>query len=262
MRGMGQVRLGQGEKMGQEFEGFRYAYEIDLDQDTTAAKVVRLVGTGKNVLEFGCGPGHMSRVLVERMRCKVTGIELDSEAASHAERYCQRVYNIDLDNVDILEIVENDEFDVLLFADILEHLKHPQKVLHAAYEILDKRGYVVASVPNVGYCGLVGELLCGKFQYRELGLLDETHIRFFTRQSLTSMFEENGFEIGEMDTFELPVEFSEFKGVTDHLPEAVWDFLLSCKDSMVYQFVLKAYKRKRSGLITKLTDYFGLRQGE
>ncbi len=241
-----------------EFEDYKYAYEIDLNQDNTATKVLKLVGKRKKVLEFGCGPGHMSKILAKRMKCSVTGIELDARAAQHARRYCQEVHNVDLDLVNVLEVVGKERFDVILFADILEHLRRPEEVLSAACQLLRPNGYVVASVPNVGYCGLVGELLCGRFQYRELGLLDKTHIRFFTRRSLVSMFEANGFQIAKIDTFDLPVEYSEFKDVMEKLPEAVQDFMFKQADSLSYQFVLKAYKVKAPGLISKITSFIGL----
>ncbi len=235
-----------------EFEGFRYAYHIDMAQDYTPTKVVRLVGKYKEVLEFGCGPGHMSKVLTEELGCRVTGIELDEEAAENAQKYCQEVYNIDLDQIDILGIMGNRKFDVLLFADILEHLKSPETLLSTSAKLLAKGGHVVASVPNVGYCGLVAELLVGRFQYRDLGLLDKTHIRFFTRQGLVSMFEQCGLVITDLDGYEVPLELSEFKGAFKGLPRAVTDFITSQKDSMVYQFILKASIQQRYNLLSRI----------
>lgn len=235
-----------------EFEGFKYAYEIDLDQDNTASKLIRLVGKNKDVLEFGCGPGHMSKVLVEEMGCRVTGIEIDKLAAKVARRYCRKVYCLDLNEANLAKIFRRRRFDVLLFADILEHLKKPERILKQAPGLLKKDGYIVASVPNIGYCGVVAELLSGRFQYRGTGILDETHLRFFTRESLVLMFKKLEFEIEIFDTYELPLKYSEFEGVLERLPEEIRDFIIKTPDSMAYQYIIKVKVIFKDGFIGKI----------
>ena len=185
--------------LDEEFRGFKYAYEINPEWDNTATKVISLVGKGKRVLEFGCGPGHMSKVLSEKMGCDVTGIEVDMEAASSARRYCSRVVELDLDKEDPRQYLNGQKFDVLLFADVLEHLKDPWRLLSMAHDLLAEQGYIVASLPNVGYCGVLFELMSGRFDYRELGLLDRGHLRFFTRSGIKSMFSASGFIILDLD---------------------------------------------------------------
>ncbi len=75
-------------------------------------------------------------------------------------------------------------YDCIVCADVLEHLKTPERVLTQCKELLKPGGRLIVSVPNAGYCGLVAELMQGEFRYRREGILDNTHLRFFTRKSL------------------------------------------------------------------------------
>lgn len=226
--------------VSEEFKGFKYAYEINLDWDNTATKLIRLVGRNKNVLEFGCGPGHMSKVLTEKMGCRVTGIEIDREAAKSAERYCEKVYSLDLDQADVFGVIKEKNFDVLLLADILEHLKDPEALLNDISGLAGRSGYVVASVPNVGYCGLVAELLAGQFQYRDLGILDRTHLRFFTRESFVALLETCGYEVQLVDSYKLPPEYSEFKDHISLLSARMRQLILKGREALAYQYIVMA----------------------
>src|SRR5688572_10494060 len=108
----------------------RYAYPINLDSDTTAAKVVRLVGEGKRVLELGCATGHMSSVL-RACGCQVVGIEIDAKAAEQARSSCERVVVGDVRRLDLARELDGDRFDVIVAADVLEHVEEPVGVLRA-----------------------------------------------------------------------------------------------------------------------------------
>ncbi len=219
---------------------FKYAYEIDLATDTTGAKVVRLVGKGRKVLELGCGPGHMSRVLKGKMHCEVFGVEMDAEAAAHAMPYCESVTVCNLDECDIEKLFGGKKFDVIVMADVLEHLKNPERTLAQCRGLLGPDGRIVVSIPNVTHKGIISCLLAGQFPYRELGLLDATHLRFFTGYSFRRILADCGFLIEKWDTYEVPVEYTEFKKYYEGLPPGVKDYLSRGPDSDIYQFVLSA----------------------
>ena len=219
---------------------FKYAYHIDLDSDTTPAKVVRLVGRGKKVLELGCGPGHMSRVLKEHLGCEVTGVEVDIEAAREAEKHCREVICCDLDRAKLSGYLGDRTFDVIVMADVLEHLIEPERVLRQAKGLLREGGYLVISIPNVAYMGIVASLMSDDFPYSDLGLLDRTHMRFFTGPSFRRLLGSKGFIIKEWQTYEVPVEYTEFKQAFERLPKEIRQFISMCPDSSVYQFILSA----------------------
>src|SRR5260370_5384913 len=106
----------------------RYHVEIDMNSNSTHATVVRLIGSGKRVLELGCSSGHMSRVLRDR-DCQVVAIEMDAQAAERASAFCERVIIGDLDHMNLGRELGSDQFDVVVAADVLHHLDGPGSVL-------------------------------------------------------------------------------------------------------------------------------------
>ncbi len=219
---------------------FKYSYEIRLDEDSTASKLLRLVGQGKKVLELGCGPGHMSRVLKEELQCNVVGVEIDETAAQEAKKYCNKVEICDLDHEDLTRLFPQEQFDIILMADVLEHLKHPDKTLKQAKQLLTSDASLVISVPNVAHQGILACLMNGQFPYSDLGLLDKTHLRFFTGFSFRQLLSRCGLCIDKWLTQEVPVEFTEFSQFFQSLPKAIRDYLDRCPDSTVYQFIVRA----------------------
>jgi 2-polyprenyl-3-methyl-5-hydroxy-6-metoxy-1,4-benzoquinol methylase len=133
----------------------------------------------------------------------VTGIEVNPEAAAKARLYCQRVICGDAEKLDYAKELDGERFDVVLFADVLEHLKDPSALLRRIRDFIESDGYVVASIPNIGHAAVVLELLAGRFAYRPFGLLDNTHIRFFNRRSIYETFEATGYVIEELSRIEV-----------------------------------------------------------
>ena len=217
----------------------RYAYEIDLESDTTATKVIELVGRDKRVLELGCTTGHMSRVLVER-GCDVVAIEIDAEAAAEASETCERVIVGDLEQLDLARELEGDSFDVVLAADVLEHLKDPSMVLLSLRRFLRSDGYLVLSVPNVVHGSVRLAVLGGEFPYADLGLLDRTHLRFYTRSTLEEMLGEGGFALEHLDRQKCELEGSEVPFDPDGLPPGLADALREDPEALTYQFIARA----------------------
>ena len=143
--------------------------------------IVNLVGREKKVLDVGTATGYVAEIL-SGYECQVTGIEVDPESARKAEGVCQKVVVGDVENLDLSGELEKESFDVVVFGDVLEHLKDPLHTLKRLKPFLNPEGYVVASIPNVAHGSVRLALLKGKFQYQSLGLLDDTHLRFFTRE--------------------------------------------------------------------------------
>src|SRR5258708_22046211 len=179
----------------------RYDIDIDVNSGSTHATIVRLGGTNNRVLELGCASGHMSRVLQER-GCSVTAIEIDPLAAELASMFCERVIVGDLDALDFEQELGSERFDVIIAADVLEHLKYPAAVLRSLKKFLRPDGSVIVSVPNVAHIRVRLALLAGRFPYRDTGLLERTHLRVFTRESLESLFDEAGIAIGHFQRIE------------------------------------------------------------
>ncbi|MDF5728298.1 MAG: class I SAM-dependent methyltransferase, partial [Rhizonema sp. PD38] len=172
--------------------------EADLDENSSLKKMSRLVGDNKQVLDFGCATGYFAQLLQSK-GCQVTGVEVNPSAAKVAEQYCQKVIVTDLDFVSLGEILPKQTFDVAVFGDVLEHLRDPWKVLQETKQLLKPEGYVVASIPNIAHGAIRLALLQGRFEYMELGILDNTHLRFFTRKSVEKLFEDSGYIVNGIE---------------------------------------------------------------
>ena len=116
-----------------------------------------------------------------------------------AQPHYRRIEVANLDTCDLPTLFAGERYDYIVCADVLEHLVDPGRVLDAAQQLLKPQGRLMISVPNAAYAGLIGELMAGEFRYREEGLLDRTHLRFFTRASLSRFVEERGWHVDGID---------------------------------------------------------------
>lgn len=169
-----------------------------LDPNTSLALIARLVGSEKRVLDVGCASGYQAHLLAEN-GCITTGIEVNENAAQIAREVCDRVHVADIERFKVSEIVAGESYDVVVFGDVLEHLINPLAVLEDVRNVLRPNGVVVASIPNIAHGAIRLALLRGDFDYQPLGILDDTHIRFFTFKTLNELFTKAGFEIEEIE---------------------------------------------------------------
>jgi methionine biosynthesis protein MetW len=224
-----------------------YEYAVDTTSQTGPANVVRLVGQGKRVLEIGCGPGSITKILAEQGDCKVTGLELDSEAIKKVEQYCVKVMQADLNSSEWPQLLKDDKFDVVVAADVLEHLYDPWKSLQRMVPLINDKGYIVISLPHVGHAAVASCLINGDFDYRDWGLLDRTHIRFFGLKNIEDLFAQANLKIIEAKYVTKPPEETEFAAGWAKLPNNVKIALMSAKHAQVYQVVVKAVPIGRTG---------------
>ena len=218
----------------------KYDFAPDLTSDNSHAQQLRAVPRGARVLELGCATGYLSRLLRDELGCRVVGVELDEAAAEHARAFCERVVVGDLDQLALAEVLDAGAFDVILCGDVLEHLKDPGRVLAEARKLLAPQGRVVATIPNVAHGDLRLALLGGRFDYRRLGLLDETHLRFFTLAGVQALFEGAGYAVHRVSRIRAPLFGTELEvKAQDYPPEAV-AFVAADPEATTYQFVVVA----------------------
>ena len=230
---------------------FKYDLEVDLGVASNHSLMVDMIGRNKRVLETGCATGYMSRVLVER-GCRVVGVELDPVAARQAEQYCERVIVGNLDQLDLGEQLEPGSFDVVVFGDVLEHLRDPLRCLRQIRPLLAPDGYVVASVPNIAHGAVRLSLLRGDFEYQSLGLLDETHVHFFTRASMEEMLHQAGFVMARLERVTLGLFDTELKLTREDFSPEVVEQLSHDPEALTYQFVTKALQDNGTDVIREL----------
>lgn len=161
---------------------------------SSQALIVGMVGYGKRVLEFGCAAGYTARQLSARGN-RVTGVDADADALAEAGRSCEETILADLDLRPLGEILGDRRFDVVVFGDVLEHLRDPLRVLRESRSFLSEDGFAVVSIPNVAHGNVRLSLLRGSFDYAPVGLLDNSHLRFFTLRSVRELCTRAGYRI-------------------------------------------------------------------
>lgn len=219
----------------------RYEYFFDTGGATAPACVVRMVGKNRKALELGAGPGSISRVLVEQQGCDVTAAEYDESALEKLRTFCNHAFSVDLNSDSwVATLASRAPYEVIVIADVLEHLYDPWKTLSRAKALLQQGGEIVISLPHVGHNAIVACLLNGNFRYYQYGLLDSTHIRFFGLHNISALVEGAGLKIVDVDFVITPPEKTELADQWQALPEPTREALRGNIYGSVYQVVFKA----------------------
>lgn len=152
-------------------------YRLNLAKYGTHNIVAEEIGKNKIVLDLGCNKGYLYHLNPNNI---FYGIDYDKEALEVAKSYYTKVFNIDLNN-NYSEFKEDIKFDVIIFADIVEHFVYPEAVLkYFVNNYLKDDGIVIVSLPNIAHFSTRMKLLFGKFDYTESGILDKTHLHLYT----------------------------------------------------------------------------------
>lgn len=147
----------------------------------------------KKILDVGCASGMLGKALKERQDCHVTGIEYVPQVAEEARSNLDLVFCGQVE--DVMSQLPREHYDCIILADVLEHLREPWDVLQELMKYLAPDGVFVISLPNVRHWSVLKNLLEGNWRYLEAGVLDKTHLRFFTRSSIHEMLKNIGLEI-------------------------------------------------------------------
>ncbi len=157
--------------------------------------LVRAIGAPRTVLDVGCGVG-LNGAAARRKGAHVTGIETDPGSAAEAKTRLDEVLAVDITDGDAVRAALGERrFDLILLADVLEHVADPLSVLRRLLGHLAEDGHVLVSLPNVAAWTVRLGLLAGRFDYRPSGILDDSHLRFFTRDTARRLLEDAGLEV-------------------------------------------------------------------
>jgi 2-polyprenyl-3-methyl-5-hydroxy-6-metoxy-1,4-benzoquinol methylase len=161
------------------------------------------------ILDIGCGTGAVGRSLKQRGCGMVYGVEVVAQAAEAAKSIYDRVDAADVETFGFP--YEKDFFDYVLCADVLEHLKDPWALLRRIRPLLKPSGTLIASIPNIRNRGIIADLLRGNWDYRDSGIMDNTHLRFFTFNGIVRMFVQSGYTLKDV----APVAAAEAEAMLD-----------------------------------------------
>lgn len=192
------------------------------------------------MLELGPASGYFTRYLKESLGCIVDAVELDATMAADAKQWCRQLIVGNLESLVLDECLPKAAYDIILIADVLEHLRDPAILLQRLRPLIRPGGACLVSMPNIAYGGVIASLLQGEFTYRPEGLLDRTHLRFFTQQSFTSLLTETGWHPWAWEAIDLPYLESEFRLRVETLPKSLLEFLQSRPQLQCYQWLVQA----------------------
>lgn len=191
----------------------------------------------RRILEVGCGEGKTGKILREKGFEEIVGIEINEKYAREGKANYDRLIIGDVEKIALP--YEKGHFDCILYGDVLEHLMDPWQVLENHSVFLKSEGVIICSIPNIRHYRIIKKLVFrGKWEYQESGIMDRTHLRFFTLHSIQEMLEGAGFEIKRI--IRRPAATKWLKGLNRLLRNRLINLL-------VRQYILLAVKRKETG---------------
>lgn len=221
----------------------KYDFELDLHTRNSLSCIINQMKPNTKVLEFGCANGRMTKYLKENMHCSVDIIELDEEAGKQAAKYAEKaLLGAENGNAETLcwhSLLRDIKYDYIIFADILEHLHNPKDVLSAAKSHLNTDGSILVSIPNIANNNIIANLLDNEFVYTDVGLLDRTHITFFTKKSFEKLVKECDYHISYESATYINMGNCEVPILYDQIPDKIKKILMNHEYGDVYQFIFE-----------------------
>jgi glycosyltransferase involved in cell wall biosynthesis len=182
--------------------GDHYVYKKS-DPYSSHAQILKWIEQERpaEVLEVGTATGYLSSEMV-KLGCRITGVEQDPEMAEIARPHCREMIVSDIEKLDFNKL---GRYDAVVFGDVLEHLRDPREILQRVSGLLKPGGKVLMSLPNVANIWVRLNLLFGRFNYSRVGILDETHLRFFTLQTMKQLADDSGFDVISVNATPVPL---------------------------------------------------------
>lgn len=169
-------------------------YGLNVQKYSVHEIVLQLIQPNNKILELGCCTGYISKRLLNR-GCSVWGVDNNRSYLSQAKKYCKKTFLVNLEHLSELKLISQRKFDYILLMDVLEHLRNPRELLFFIKKNFIVNNNVIISIPNVANISVRLSLLFGRFKYTEFGLLDRTHIKFYTLDSAKELLTSAGLKI-------------------------------------------------------------------
>lgn len=228
----------------------KYDFDLNLDTINSLSIIVKSIKKDSYVLEMGPANGRLTKYLHETLNCVVDIVEIDEKSGNDAKIYASQacIGNIkgDLENNEWYKELSGNKYDYIIFADVLEHLRMPNKVLVKCLTLLKLEGSILVSIPNIAHNSIIISLLNGKFDYTELGILDNTHVHFFTCESFVAMVKRIGYSVEEIDSVISPVGENEILANYNMVSRSIARELKIRTDGEIYQYIFKLKKYNKS----------------
>ena len=164
-------------------------HRLSIDRQT-----IELIPRASRVLDIGCATGFMGEYLKKEKDCSVVGIELGRDEALQAKKVLDYVIIGNAEDEDVINKVKG-KFDVVIASAIIEHLKDPWSALRLWRRLLSKNGLLIVTTSNITHWSTRASILKGNFDYKDYGILDNTHLRFFNTKTFPKLVKDSGFNV-------------------------------------------------------------------
>lgn len=176
----------------------RLMHQTPLHDRINVELMSMIPSSSRRLVDVGCMQGSLARVWREQHpAAEVIGIDIDADYAELAKQHCTRALAGDIETLDDAAFDSLFPSDCWIFGDCMEHLRDPWAVLRRIRARIDADGCVLICIPNAQHWSVQWRLLSGHFRYEDSGMLDRTHLRWFTRQTLLEMFAETGWAVAQ-----------------------------------------------------------------
>jgi 2-polyprenyl-3-methyl-5-hydroxy-6-metoxy-1,4-benzoquinol methylase len=222
----------------------------------TRWEIIKLIPSGNHkILDVGCGAGSTLRKLKELGKAnEIVGIEINEDVARNSSDALDKLHIGDVETMDLP--YPEKYFDYILFADVLEHLINPRRVLRIYRNLLRDDGYLIATIPNIKHYNVLMRLiLFDEFRYSDTGILDRSHLRFFTKKEIIKMFQDEQFEVVDLIHLHVPIKpaneaaekaLSDLPSRLRYKSSLYINQCLAKSSFYAYQYLIKAKKGKVS----------------
>ncbi len=203
----------------------------------TQQEIIKLVGEGKTILEVGSSAGYMTRIFLQNS-CLVDVVEIDRKALEKIPKTVRKILNYSIEDEKLKKMLASD-YDFIVLADVLEHLVDPGKALDILYSIAGENTKLLISMPNIASWPMRKQLFFeGDFEYQESGMLDKTHLHFYTIHTLPKLLKERGWEVDNIigTIARLPFEKS-----VNKIPIIGWFYRTFIRETLVNNYKNLAY---------------------
>lgn len=233
----------------------KYNCELNLGDRNSLSVILSRIQPNSKILEFGPANGRMTKYMKEQLNCKVYAVEIDANAAKDASQYTEKIVIDSIENYTWKNEFHGLQFDYIIFADVLEHLYYPEKVLESVKDFLNKNGSILVSIPNIAHNSIIINLFNNRFDYSPTGLLDDTHIRFFTKETFDQLIKKIGYFTSYESAIFLNPENTEFRNSYQDIPIEISNYLSKLQHGEIYQLIYQ-FSKNPSELISDLLNEY------
>lgn len=218
-----------------------YKRNINFNEANNSLSIIgSFIEENSSVLDIGCAGGDLGKALKEKKGCQVTGIDINEEAVAVAREALDAAYLLDASKEKLSTVIGKTQYDYVVIADVLEHVLDPDHLLTQAKKHLNKGGLILISIPNVSHASIRLSLLNGEFNYSSEGLLDETHLKFYTYKTFIDLLNENSLAILDITRTYIGALDSEVGFQTNELVDnSLIQYVETLEDATTLQFVVK-----------------------